>query len=246
MVQVGLDQRHQRHPFARCAHAAGNPEGHQSAERIASEVVRSLRLDFSDCGKIRLDHFVDRGMGLEFGVRAACLDRDDRAFGREPRCQRHQLQDIAEDAMHDEQRIADACPQRYEGGMLTFSLPSEITADLKRSAASLGATFYALLLAAFKALLHRYSGQNDMVIGGVVDKRSRPELSQTIGYFLNGVALRSRPRPDMTFAAYVAEIQRMVLDAVDAAAAPFERVVRMVRPHRDRAAAIRVARSAPP
>jgi len=125
-----------------------------------------------------------------------------------------------------------AAVRRHEGGMLTFDLPHALTAALKQTAASLGVTFYALLLASFKALLHRYSGQDDIVIGGVVDTRSRPELEQTIGYFLNGVALRSRPSGAKTFHAYLDEIQAMVIEAVDAAAAPFDRVVRAVRPQR--------------
>ncbi len=125
-----------------------------------------------------------------------------------------------------------AAARRHDGGMLTFDLPPALTAALKQTAASFGVTFYALLLAGFKALLHRYSGQADIVIGGVVDTRSRPELERTIGYFLNGVALRSRPRGDKTFRAYLDEVQTMVLEAVDAAAVPFDRVVRAVRPQR--------------
>lgn len=120
----------------------------------------------------------------------------------------------------------------HDGGILTFDLSHDLTAALKQTAASLGVTVYALLLAGFKALLHRYSGQDDIVIGGVVDTRSRPELQRTIGYFLNGVALRSRPSGGKTFRAYLDEVQAMLLEAVDAVAVPFDRVVRAVRPHR--------------
>ncbi len=144
---------------------------------------------------------------------------------------RRQLAELPPDLKLPVDRLP-AEPRRHEGGMLTFDLPHDLTARLKGIAASLGATFYAVLLASFKALLHRYSQQNDIVIGGVVDTRLRSELQQTIGYFLNGVALRSRPRGDKSFSAYLGEVQTIVLEAVDAAGAPFDQVVRTVRPHR--------------
>ncbi len=144
---------------------------------------------------------------------------------------RRQLADLPPDLKLPLDRLP-AAVRRHDGGMRTFDLPHDLTAALKQTAASLGVTFYVLLLAGFKALLHRYSGQDDIVIGGVVDTRSRPELERTIGYFLNGVALRSRPRGDKAFRTYLDEVQAMVLEAVDAAAAPFDRVVRTVCPQR--------------
>ena len=121
----------------------------------------------------------------------------------------------------------------YGGSMETFELTPQFTAALKAFSAREGVTLYVTLLAAFKAMLHRYSGQDDIVIGGVTDTRRRPELESVIGYFLNSVALRTRPSGATTFRDYLAEVQTTVIEALDASEAPFDRVVREVRPRRD-------------
>jgi amino acid adenylation domain-containing protein len=121
----------------------------------------------------------------------------------------------------------------HRGSMETFNLSPELTAALKEFSRREGVTPYVTLLAAFKALLYRYSGQEDIVIGGVTDMRRRPELQNVIGYFLNSVALRSRPNGAMAFRDYLKEIQATVVEALDASALPFDRVVRELRPSRD-------------
>src|SRR5262249_53607754 len=65
----------------------------------------------------------------------------------------------------------------HRGGMETFQLSTELTNALKALGRSEGVTLYVVLLSAFKALLHRYTGQEDIVIGGVTDMRRRPELN---------------------------------------------------------------------
>lgn len=121
----------------------------------------------------------------------------------------------------------------HRGSMETFHLSPELTAALKDFSRREGVTIYVTLLAAFKAMLHRYSGQEDIVIGGVTDMRRRPELQNVVGYFLNSVALRTQPTGGMSFRAYLKEIQKTVVEALDASALPFDRVVRAIRPNRD-------------
>jgi amino acid adenylation domain-containing protein len=119
------------------------------------------------------------------------------------------------------------------GAMETFRLTPEMTAALKDLSRREGVTLYAILLAAFKALLYRYSGQDDIVIGGVTDMRRRPELENVVGYFLNSVALRTQPRGAMSFLDYLREVQSTVIAALDASNVPFDRVVREIAPKRD-------------
>ncbi|HEX2888671.1 amino acid adenylation domain-containing protein, partial [Vineibacter terrae] len=121
----------------------------------------------------------------------------------------------------------------HRGAMQTFSLSRALTARLKALGAQHGVTFYTTLLAGFKAMLHRYTGQQDIVIGGVTDMRRRPELDQVIGYFLNSLALRTHPSPETPFRDYLAQVQATVVEALDACGAPFDQVVRAVRPRRD-------------
>jgi amino acid adenylation domain-containing protein len=121
----------------------------------------------------------------------------------------------------------------HRGAMETFHLSPELTASLKEFSHREGVTLYVALLAAFKAMLHRYSGQDDIVIGGVTDMRRRPELENVIGYFLNSVVLRTQPHGATTFRDYLREVQTTVVDALDASALPFDRVVREIAPRRD-------------
>ena len=114
----------------------------------------------------------------------------------------------------------------HRGSMETFTLSLELTAALKAFSRTEGATLYMTLLAAFKAMLFRYTGQEDVLIGGVTDLRRRPELELLIGYFLNTIALRTQPSADLTFRDYLAQVRNSVLGALDASEVPFDRIVR--------------------
>jgi amino acid adenylation domain-containing protein len=121
----------------------------------------------------------------------------------------------------------------HRGTMETFQLCSDLTNELKKFSRGEGVTLYVTLLAAFKTMLYRWSGQEDIVIGGVTDMRHRPELEKVVGYFLNSVALRTRPRAVTTFRDYLHEVQRTVIEALDASDVPFDRVVREIAVKRD-------------
>ena len=121
----------------------------------------------------------------------------------------------------------------HRGSMAVFTLSGALTAALRALARREGATLYMVLLAGFKALLHRYSGLDDVAVGGVVDTRRRPELERLMGYFLNGIVLRTRPHGETRFRDYLAEVRGAVLDALGNSDVPFDRVVREVQPKRD-------------
>ena len=121
----------------------------------------------------------------------------------------------------------------YHGSMETFTLTGELTEALKTLSRKEGVTFYMMLLAAFKALLHRYSGQDDIIIGGVTDTRRRPELQDVVGYFLNSLVLRTRPSGDLTFREFLLQTRDAVTGALGASDVPFDRIVREIAPNRD-------------
>jgi len=114
----------------------------------------------------------------------------------------------------------------HAGSMETFHIPLELTEKLKATSRQGGVTLYMTLLAAYHALLHRYSGEEDIVVGGVTDLRRRPELERVVGYFLNTIALRAKPRGDLPFRDFVVEVRDSVLGALAASEAPFDEVVR--------------------
>ena len=80
--------------------------------------------------------------------------------------------------------------QTFSGAALSLSLTEELTRKLRQLAESCGATLYVTLLAAFKALLARYSGQTDILVGSPAAGRFRAELAGQVGYFVNPLALR--------------------------------------------------------
>ncbi|CAN5525262.1 hypothetical protein BH10PSE14_BH10PSE14_19240 [soil metagenome] len=114
----------------------------------------------------------------------------------------------------------------HAGSMEVFLLPDALIEQLKHLARAEGATLYMVLLAAYKAMLFRYTGDEDIIVGGVTDTRRRPELQPLMGYFLNTMALRSRPRGDRPFRHYLAEVKASVIGALGATDVPFDRLIR--------------------
>ena len=121
----------------------------------------------------------------------------------------------------------------YRGSMVCFELSAELIAALRSVSKAHGVTLYMILLAAFKTLLFRYSGQQDIIVGGATDARMRPELESLMGYFLNTFAVRTRPSAQKPFAEYLLEVRDTVLGALSAADVPFDQVVQAVQQKRD-------------
>jgi amino acid adenylation domain-containing protein len=114
----------------------------------------------------------------------------------------------------------------HAGSMEVFELSESLIHALKSLARTEGATLYMVLLAAYKAMLFRYTGDTDIIVGGVTDTRRRPELQALMGYFLNTMALRSQPKGDTPFRAYLADVKRSVIGALGASDVPFDRLIR--------------------
>ncbi len=121
----------------------------------------------------------------------------------------------------------------YRGAMKTFAISRELTGAIKAASGSEGVTVYMFLLACFKTLLHRYSGQQDILVGGVSDMRRRPEFEKMMGVFLKFLALRTHPSGDMTFRQYLAEVKDTVLGALANSDVPFDRLIRDLHPKRE-------------
>ncbi|MGC4808261.1 amino acid adenylation domain-containing protein [Micromonospora sp. DT233] len=118
------------------------------------------------------------------------------------------------------------------GGMCEFTLDAELVAGLERLGREHGATLYMTLLAAFQVLLGRWSGQADFGIGTPVAGRSRPEVENLIGLFVNTLVMRADLGDDPTFAELLSRVADDALDALDHQDVPYERVVRELRPER--------------
>jgi amino acid adenylation domain-containing protein len=121
----------------------------------------------------------------------------------------------------------------YRGARMPLRFPAELTAQLKKLSRREGATLYMTLLAAFKALLCRYSGQTDIVVGTPVAGRDRIELERLIGFFVNTLALRTDVSGDPEFKLLLERVREVCLAAYAHQEAPFERLVEELQPERD-------------
>ncbi len=92
---------------------------------------------------------------------------------------------------------------------------------------------YMTLLAAFKVLLHRYSGQQDICVGSPVANRTQQEVEGLIGFFVNTLALRSEVKSEASFSELLQQVKVTMLEAFEHQDVPFEKVVEAVVKERD-------------
>ncbi|MET0622456.1 MAG: amino acid adenylation domain-containing protein, partial [Pyrinomonadaceae bacterium] len=121
----------------------------------------------------------------------------------------------------------------YEGADRRFELPEELTERLKTFSRREGATLFMTLLAAFDALLRRYTGQDDIVIGAPIAGRTRREVEGLVGFFVNTLALRADLSGRPSFRELLGRVRATTLGAYAHQDLPFERLVEELQPERD-------------
>ncbi|OLF14425.1 hypothetical protein BLA60_04710 [Actinophytocola xinjiangensis] len=122
---------------------------------------------------------------------------------------------------------------RPRGGVARVDLPAEVVTGLHALARAEGASLYMVLLAVYATLLHRRTGEDDVLVGTPVANRTRPEHEPVIGLFTNTVVMRTRPRGRTVFRRFLRVVRDGVLDDLAHQELPFELLVRRVRPDRD-------------
>lgn len=123
--------------------------------------------------------------------------------------------------------------QTYKGAQQRFRLPADLSDALKAVARQERTTLFMLLLAAFKVLLHRYTGQEDILVGTAIAGRNRSELEGLIGLFVNTLALRSKLSGSSRFQALLSQVHETVLAAYAHQDVPFEKLIEELQPPRD-------------
>ncbi|MFI6440749.1 amino acid adenylation domain-containing protein [Streptomyces sp. NPDC050759] len=121
----------------------------------------------------------------------------------------------------------------YAGRTRSFPLPAELTAGLRELGSTADAGLFVTLLAGYTALLHRYSGQDDIVVGTSVAGRDRPETEPLVGPLANTLALRTDLSGDPAFRELLARTRQACLADFAHQDVPFARVVEEVGPERD-------------
>ncbi len=119
------------------------------------------------------------------------------------------------------------------GARHPVALSTELTRGLRDLAHREGVTLYMLLLAALDVLLHRYTGQADVVVGSPIAGRTREETEGLIGFFLNTLVLRVEIEDDLPFNDLLQRVKAASLGAFAHQEMPFERLVQEISPERD-------------
>jgi amino acid adenylation domain-containing protein len=120
----------------------------------------------------------------------------------------------------------------FEGADHDFEIPPSLHRALSDLSRREGATLFMTMLAAFQTLLHRYTGEQDVVVGTPVANRARPEVQSLLGFFANSLALRTSFEGDPAFRDLLERVRMTAVDALARQQLPFERLVSEIRPDR--------------
>ena len=120
----------------------------------------------------------------------------------------------------------------FAGGFCKQLLPADLSEQIKNLAKKTNTTMFVLLLAVYKVLLYRYSGQEDIPVGTPFNGRDQVSLEKLIGFFIDTLVLRSDLSAETRFIDLLAEVRQTSLDAFSHKNVPFETLVRELKPER--------------
>lgn len=123
--------------------------------------------------------------------------------------------------------------QSFDGERLSFTINEKLTKSIKELAGKTETTLFMLLLAAYKILLFRYTGQEDIIVGIPIEGRRHNDLRGLIGMFVNTLAIRSYPQGEKTFESFLDEIKDDLLNAYDNQEYPLESIITNANIKRD-------------
>jgi amino acid adenylation domain-containing protein len=122
--------------------------------------------------------------------------------------------------------------QTFAAEICRMNLSAEATAALKQQSQKNQATLYMTLLAGLGVLLSHYSGQHDIVVGSPIANRQEAQLEEMIGFFVNWLVMRMKPRGEMSVRELLREVRKTALEAYSHQHVPFERLVQELSPNR--------------
>lgn len=121
----------------------------------------------------------------------------------------------------------------YEGAVLTFSVDEGLLAKIRNFSAKNETTPFMVFLTAFYLLFHKYSRQEDIIIAIADFGRNAPEVSETIGMFINHLAIRAFPRDDKAPTEFLAEVKELMVNAYAHQEYPFDQLIQKLNLPRD-------------
>ncbi|GAA3937011.1 hypothetical protein GCM10022209_34820 [Chitinophaga oryziterrae] len=123
--------------------------------------------------------------------------------------------------------------QSRRGNLVSFHVDKILTEQVRQLSRQEGVTMFMTLLTAFKVLLHRYSGQEDICVGTPIAGRMQQEVEGLIGFFVNTLALRSNLGNNPSFTTLLQQVKETTLGAYEHQEVPFEKIVDEVATSRD-------------
>jgi amino acid adenylation domain-containing protein len=121
----------------------------------------------------------------------------------------------------------------FKGAVVRRPFEGGLVDRLQEVARQEGTTLFVVLMAAFDALLHRYTGQDDVVVGTPTANRTRPELAGMIGYLVNTLPVRADMSGDPTFSELVRRLRDTTVEAYTHQELPFAKMVEVLQVQRD-------------
>ncbi|PEY73226.1 non-ribosomal peptide synthetase [Bacillus thuringiensis] len=125
--------------------------------------------------------------------------------------------------------------QTFVGATRHFDVPCSLVEGIRTLGKSEDATLFMTMLSVFQLFLHRYTGQDDIVVGSPIANRERQEIQRLFGFFANTLALRLKLSDSQDFKSILREVRRMTLGAYTHQDVPFEKLVEALQPERNRA-----------
>ncbi|WP_027255435.1 non-ribosomal peptide synthetase [Planktothrix agardhii] len=123
--------------------------------------------------------------------------------------------------------------QSFVGAYQEFSLSPALSQALTELSRKQGVTLFMTLLAAFDALLYRYTGSSDILVGTPIANRNRGEIESLIGFFVNTLVLRTDLADNPSFSQLLTRVREVAMDAYAHQDLPFEMLVEALQPERD-------------
>lgn len=121
----------------------------------------------------------------------------------------------------------------YAGAMETRVVDAERFARLKKAVPQLGGTLFVNLLSVFATLLHRFSGQDDLVIGVPSAGQTSTGYDALVGHCLNFLPLRVHCTDDLSFGEFASKVSHTIVDAYEHQSYTFGSLVRALKLPRD-------------
>src|SRR6266508_2013693 len=123
--------------------------------------------------------------------------------------------------------------QSHSGGSEWLTVPAETLDRLRELGRREGVTMFMLLMSAFKILLHRYGGQEQIVVGTPIAGRNQLELEPLIGFFVNMLAIKTDLGGEPSIREAISREREASLEAYAHQDVPFEKIVEELQPERD-------------